>query len=101
MTNTIKLAALAALIASGSAFGQEPNPPAEQPPATETPQAQDDQSGSLPEFGTLDLNQDGAISKEEAAAHVGLTEAFSTSDADQDGKLTAAEYAEAQARLSK
>ena len=32
---------------------------------------------------------------------VGLTEAFSTSDADQNGQLTAAEYAEAQASLSK
>ena len=99
MTHTLKLAALAALIASGSAFAQDPNPPAEQPVATETPQAQDDQSSALPDFATLDSNKDGAISKDEAAVHVGLTEAFSTSDADQNGQLTAAEYADAQSRL--
>jgi len=54
-----------------------------------------------PDFGALGTNKDGAISKDEAAVHVGLTEAFSTSDLDQNGQLTAAEYAEAQSRLSK
>src|ERR1700752_317774 len=99
MTN-IKLVALAALLASGSAFAQEPAPPADQPPATQTPQAQDDQSTALPDFATLDINKDGAISKDEAAVHVGLTDAFASSDADQNGQLTAAEFADAQSRLT-
>jgi len=44
-------------------------------------------------FEALDVDQDSAISKEEAAACEALQQGFESADANQDGKLDAAEYA--------
>jgi len=43
-----------------------------------------------PSFEEVDANQDGSISREEAAAVEGLD--FSTADANQDGSLDRQEY---------
>lgn len=43
-----------------------------------------------PSFEDVDVNQDGSISREEAAAVEGLD--FSTADANQDGSLDRQEY---------
>jgi hypothetical protein len=101
MTKSLTLAAITAMIACGSAIAQEPNPPAEQPPASQAPTAETTQPGAVPEFAALDANNDGTISKEEAAAHAGLSGAFADSDADKDGRLTASEYADARSRLGR
>ncbi len=50
---------------------------------------------SLPAFEEVDTNGDGVISEEEAQAVEGLD--FATADANQDGQLDRAEWAEAQA----
>ncbi len=48
-------------------------------------------------FATLDTNQNGAISKEEAAALPSLIEQWSTLDTDASGDLNAKEFAVYQA----
>ncbi len=47
----------------------------------------------LPSFEEVDANGDGAISEQEAQAVEGLD--FATADANQDGQLDRAEWAEA------
>ncbi len=93
MDNRIKIAAFAALLSCSAAFaGEQPADPA----TTADPMAK-----SLPEFSTLDVNADGAISSEEASAQAELTAIWADVDADKNGKLSSKEYAEARARLSK
>ncbi len=50
--------------------------------------------GALPAFEEVDVDADGQISMEEAAAIEGLD--FATADANQDGALDQEEYAAAQ-----
>lgn len=48
---------------------------------------------TLPSFETLDADQNGFISTDEAASCEGIVEDFAKIDANQDGKLDQAEYA--------
>jgi Ca2+-binding EF-hand superfamily protein len=48
---------------------------------------------AAPTFQTIDVNQDGFISGEEAATIESLTQNFKKIDANQDGKLDEAEFA--------
>jgi hyperosmotically inducible protein len=52
---------------------------------------------AYPEFGTLDTNRDGFLSRDETRKITGFDKAFKDADANRDGKLDAAEYAKAQA----
>ena len=52
-------------------------------------------AGEMPDFQTVDINADGAISLEEAKNVEGLEAAFVTADIDKDGQLNEAEYEEA------
>ena len=52
-------------------------------------------AGEMPDFQTVDINADGAISLEEAKSVEGLEAAFVTADIDKDGQLNEAEYEEA------
>ena len=57
--------------------------------------AETEESGMLEseaEFISLDADQNGALSKDEAALDQNLVEAFATADADQDGEISKAEY---------
>ncbi len=45
------------------------------------------------QFARLDIDKDGAVSKEEAAAMPGLLEVWEQLDVDADGKLNAEEFA--------
>jgi hypothetical protein len=51
-----------------------------------------------PNFNTMDKNQDGALTREEASVHTRLSAHFDQVDDDHDGKLTRAEYLEIMAR---
>jgi len=52
---------------------------------------------AYPEFGKLDTNRDGFLSRDETRKITGFDKAFKDADANRDGKLDAAEYAKAQA----
>ncbi|HEY4646619.1 MAG TPA: hypothetical protein VIH25_10105 [Steroidobacteraceae bacterium] len=89
MDNRIKIAAIAALLSCSAAYAGDP---AQQ---TET------MAKALPEFSTVDVNVDGAISQEEAKALPALTTIWAEADADKNGKLSSKEYSEARSKLSK
>ena len=54
--------------------------------------SQTDASGSKQGWEDVDTNQDGNISKEEAAANPGLSQVFGQADTNADGSLTKDEY---------
>jgi|GEM_PF-2699315 hypothetical protein len=84
MNGTIKFAALAALLASVTAFGADPG--------TDKTATQDN---PLPDFSTLDKNSDGAISKDESHAQSWVASRFGELDGDKNGKLSKDEYKKA------
>lgn len=77
MNALIKTAALAALLASMSAFAQQ------------DPAAAGGQGG---DFATLDANGDGSVSQDEAKADATLSSKFAELDTNQDGKISSSEY---------
>ena len=83
MNGTTKVAALAALLISASAFGADPSA-----------DKADDQT-ALPDFATLDANGDGAISKDEAREQSLVASRFGELDGDKNGKLSSDEYQKA------
>jgi hypothetical protein len=88
---SIKLAALAALAVSVSAFA---NPPTDQTTTTtESTTSSSTTTTTVPDFKSLDTNKDGMVSKDEAAANVDLSAQFDTLDADRNGSLSTSEYA--------
>jgi EF hand domain-containing protein len=80
MNGTMKIAALAAVLACSAAFAGEEN-------ATTAATG-----GEWPEFSALDTNGDGNISKDEAKAQSLLASRFSEVDDNKDGNLNPAEY---------
>jgi hypothetical protein len=84
MNGTIKVAALAALLASTTAFGADPSSTDKQ-----------DSKNVLPDFSTLDANGDGAISNEESREQSWVASRFGELDGDKNGKLSKAEYQKA------
>ena len=89
MDNRIKIAAIAALLSCSAAYAADPQTTAE-------PMAK-----ALPEFSTVDVNADGAISQEEAKALPELTTVWAAADADKNGKLSSKEYSEARSKIGK
>jgi hypothetical protein len=77
MNGLIKTAALAAMLASMSAFAQ-------QDPAAAAAGGGD--------FATLDANGDGSVSQDEAKADATLSSKFAELDTNKDGKLSSSEY---------
>jgi hypothetical protein len=117
MNGSIRLAVLAALLASGPALAQDPYPPAEQQPApteqtpsateqtpsateqmpsaTDQTQATDPSTQTTdqwPEFSALDTNGDGSINRDEVKAQSMVASRFGVMDGDGDGKLSSDEY---------
>ncbi len=109
----IGLIALSAALAMPMAFAQseteETAPPqTSQPTPTETTTPTESATGaavqsaeqtnaaasSNPKQGwaDVDVDKDGAITKQEASSNAGLSQVFDQADADTDGKLTAEEY---------
>ena len=83
MHGIIKVAALAALLASAAAFAQEPNTD------------KMDTDHALPDFSTLEANGDGGISQEEAREQSLVASRFGELDGDGNGKLSSDEYKKA------
>lgn len=52
---------------------------------------------AYPEFGALDTNRDGFLSRDETRRITGFDRAFKEADDNRDGKLDAAEFTKAQA----
>ncbi len=86
--NTIKIAALATLLASAAAFAQQERM---------SQQDETQKRGAVPEFRTLDINGDGQVSEQEAQANATVWEKFAQLDTDKNGSLSAREYAKAKA----
>lgn len=81
--------ALTVALAAPSAFAQEQDTaPPEQTESTTMNSAQPAQKS----WAEIDLNQDGAISRDEAASVPSLSQVFDQADSDADGALTADEY---------
>ncbi len=79
MQPKLLLALLAGVLATGAAFAQSTPAPAPAP----------DRAAKMQHhFTAMDKNGDGAISRDEAAAHKGLVKHFDEIDANKDGKLT-------------
>jgi Ca2+-binding EF-hand superfamily protein len=83
MNGTMKLAALAALLLSATAFGADPTTD------------KSDSENALPDFSTLDANGDGAISKDESREQSLVSSRFGELDGDKNGKLSKDEYQKA------
>jgi hypothetical protein len=106
---TPALALLASLLATAALAqepGKEPMPRENEPPAESATQDSDSSANAsipadLPEFSTLDANNDTIISREEAREHAGLRATFAECDADRNGSLNTWEFAEAKNRLEK
>lgn len=83
--------ALTAAMAAPLAFAQDAttSEPAPQQAEPETMNSAEPASKSWEE---IDLNQDGSISRDEAAAEPALSQVFDLADSDADGNLTADEY---------
>jgi hypothetical protein len=79
MNGLIKTAALAALLASMSAFAQQQT----------DPNAAAGQGG---DFTSLDADGDGSVSQDEAKADATLSSKFAELDTNKDGKLSSSEY---------
>ena len=97
----IALIALSAALAMPLAFAQDDAKDPQNPQPTEeatgsttqpTEQATSAVSAGQQGWNDVDIDKDGAISKQEAAANAGLAQIFDQADADTDGKLTAEEY---------
>jgi len=80
--NAVRVAALAALLVSATAFGADPS-------------TEQDSKNALPEFSTLDANGDGAISNEESREQSWVASRFGELDGDKNGKLSKDEYKKA------
>lgn len=109
----IGLIALSAALAMPMAFAQseteEAAPPqASQPTPTEATTPTESATGASVQsaeqtnaaasndakqgWADVDVDKDGAISKQEASSNAGLSQVFDQADADTDGKLTPEEY---------
>ncbi|GAA5077901.1 EF-hand domain-containing protein [Lysobacter panacisoli] len=88
-TSTILAIALAGM-AVAPAFAQRTEPPTTPPPPT---YGTTDTTPKSFSFADLDVNADGKVSKDEAAADARLTSHFAQVDRDGDGQLSQTEFA--------
>ena len=86
------LLALAPIAFASMAFGvPQDRPPQEETEAEPSDPARDDAPEMPRDFADLDLNGDGQLTREEAAADATLTLRFGEADLDDDGLLTRTE----------
>ncbi|MBU8976583.1 EF-hand domain-containing protein [Lysobacter sp. MMG2] len=88
-TSTLMLA-LASVLAASPALAQKTERPTPTPPPTGSTT---DTTPRALSFADLDVNADGKVSKDEAAADARLTSHFAQVDRDGDGQLSATEFA--------
>ncbi|HEY0502441.1 MAG TPA: EF-hand domain-containing protein [Lysobacter sp.] len=82
--------ALLVVLTSTPAFAQRTEPPT---PATPPTGATTDTTPKTLSFTDLDVNADGKVSKDEAAADARLTSHFAQVDRDGDGQVSQTEFA--------
>lgn len=95
--HTLALTTLAAAMAAGSAFAQQPTtpPPAEQPQPQYTQPAEGMERGdrdSKPSYQELNVRGDGRVTRDDLAGHPKLLEKFDDIDARGDGTISQDEY---------
>lgn len=86
------LAAPLAFAQDASATPATPANPQQETPAVPATPADPAQPANKVTWSELDADQDGALSKTEAAPVDSLSAAFDSADGDKDGSLTADEY---------
>lgn len=94
----ILVLALAAVLVPAAALAQRTEPPTTTPPPTSG--TTDTTPRSL-SFRDLDVNADGKVSKDEAAADAKLTSHFAQVDGDGDGQVSETEFAAGHDRTGK
>ncbi|MCF7221407.1 EF-hand domain-containing protein [Marilutibacter chinensis] len=82
--------ALTAVMAAPLAFAQDATPPEQTNPAEAATMNSAEPAGKS--WAEIDLDQDGSISRDEAASVPSLSQVFDLADSDADGNLTAEEY---------
>jgi phage terminase large subunit-like protein len=93
--HALALTTLATALAAGTAFAQDPPPPAEpqteqgQPPGMET---HGHERGEKPSYDELNTRGDDRVTRADLAAHPRLLEKFDDIDAAGDGAISRAEY---------
>lgn len=93
-----KFLAVAAVSALGATAIGQVN--AQVPPASSSTPAPEMTTPPSDEYGKLDKDKDGAISKREARKNKELSKQWSSLDANKDGKLDSAEFAQFEAKPS-
>lgn len=81
-----------------------PNPPASQSPATRTDTTTTSPDGTTTQtttFVSLDADKSGSVSKQEASTNKALTLKWDTLDANKDGMLDQAEFAQFETSTTK
>lgn len=91
------LIAITAAVGFAGAAAAQTSPPIGQP-STPTTGAADAAAGG--EFGKLDKDRDGSVTKKEAASNKNLAKKWDTLDANKDGKLDQGEFAQFEAEGS-
>ena len=89
-TPSILMSALAVVLTATPAFAQRTEPPTATPPPTGSTT---DTTPKTLSFADLDVNADGKVSKDEAAADARLTSHFAQVDRDGDGQVSETEFA--------
>ncbi len=87
---SILMSALAVVLTATPAFAQRTEPPTAPTPPTGTTT---DTTPRTLSFTDLDVNADGKVSKDEAAADARLTSHFAQVDRDGDGQVSQTEFA--------
>ncbi|MBB1061204.1 EF-hand domain-containing protein [Marilutibacter spongiae] len=84
--------ALTAAMSSSMAFAQEQDATATEGAQQAETATMNDAEAPRKSWADIDVNQDGSVSKDEAASVPALSQVFDEADADADGNLTADEY---------
>ncbi len=84
--------ALTAAMSSSLAFAQEQDATAAEATQQAETATMNDAEAPRKSWADIDVNQDGSVSKDEAASVPALSQVFDEADADADGSLTADEY---------
>lgn len=89
-TPSILMSALAVVLTAMPVFAQRTEPPT---PTTPPTGSTTDTTPRMMTFTDLDVNADGKVSKDEAAADARLTSHFAQVDRDGDGQVSQTEFA--------
>lgn len=87
--HTLALSTLAAAMAAGTAFAQQPTTP---PPAASPQPMEARDHDKKPSYAEINARGDGRVTRADLSAHPRLLEKFDDIDSDGDGTISNAEY---------